>query len=153
MHYSYEDFTPGQLIELGTTLVDRDEMLAFARRFDPQPFHLDEKAAADSVFGALSASGWFTCALWMRAYADTVLVDSTSLGSPGGSELRWMAPVFPGDELACSLTVNATRTSASRSGLGLVEITGRAAVADGDRAGQQVLQFTFTGMFGTRRSG
>jgi acyl dehydratase len=64
-----------------------------------------------------------------------------------------MAPVFPGDELACSLTVNATRTSASRSGLGLVEITGRAVVAGGDRAGQQVLQFTFTGMFGTRRSG
>ncbi|WP_029135540.1 MaoC/PaaZ C-terminal domain-containing protein [Nakamurella lactea] len=150
MHYDYESFTPGQQIDLGSTVVDRTEMLAFAKRFDPQPFHLDERAAAASVFGALSASGWFTCALWMRAYADAVLVDSTSLGSPGGNELRWTAPVFPGDELACSLTVSSTRVSASRPGLGLVEIIGRAAVASGDRAGQQVLQFTFTGMFGTR---
>lgn len=152
MHYDYEAFSPGQQIELGSTVVDREEMLAFAERFDPQPFHLDERAAAGSVFGALSASGWFTCALWMRAYADAVLADSTSLGSPGGTELRWTAPVFPGDELASSLTVNSSRLSASRPGLGLVEITGRMTVAAGERAGVQVLQFTFTGMFGSGRT-
>lgn len=148
MRYTFEDFVPDQEIDLGTVTVDRDEMLAFSRRFDPQPFHLDEQAAAESVFGALSASGWFTCALWMRAYVDSVLADSTSLGSPGGSELRWSAPVFPGDDLHCTLTVFSARRSASRPELGLVEIVGRAAVAGGRRDGREVLRFTFTGMFG-----
>jgi len=148
MRYTLEKFVPDQQIDLGTVTVDRDEMLAFSRRFDPQPFHLDEKAASESVFGALSASGWFTCALWMRAYVDSVLADSTSLGSPGGSELRWSAPVFPGDDLHCTLTVLSARRSASRPELGLVEIIGRAAVAGGLRDGREVLRFTFTGMFG-----
>lgn len=151
MGYAYEDFTAGLDIDLGRTRVDRNEMLAFARRFDPQPFHLDEQAAASSVFGALSASGWFTCSLWMRAYADAVLAGSTSLGSPGGTELRWTAPVFPDDELACSAAVTSARRSLSRPGLGLVEIVGRATVAAGERAGTQVLQFTFTGMFGAHQ--
>jgi acyl dehydratase len=77
---SFEDFTPGRVFELGTAVVDHDEMLAFARRFDPQPFHVDEEAGKASIFGALAASGWFTAALWMRAYADAVLSRATSLG-------------------------------------------------------------------------
>ena len=152
MGYAFEDFTVGDTIDLGPTLVDRDEMLAFARRFDPQPFHTDPVAAAGSVLGSLCASGWFTCALWMRAYADAVLAGSTSQGSPGGSEIAWPAPVFPGETLRSSVEVVDTRRSKSRPQLGLVTITGRSEVAEpSDRAGVEVLRFTFVGMFGLRQ--
>ncbi len=152
MPYAFEDFTPGTTIDLGTTLVDRDEMLAFARRFDPQPFHTDPVAAAASVLGGLCASGWFTCALWMRAYADTVLAGSTSQGSPGGSEIAWPAPVFPGETLRSSVQVLEVRRSSSRPTLGLVTIQGRSAVCEpAARAGTEVLRFTFVGMFGLRQ--
>ena len=152
MAYGFEDFTVGDTIDLGSTLVDRDEMLDFAQRFDPQPFHTDPVAAAHSVLGGLCASGWFTCALWMRAYADTVLAGSTSQGSPGGSEIAWPAPVFPGETLRSSARVIGVRRSGSRPTLGLVTIQGRAAVAEpADRAGVEVLRFTFVGMFGLRQ--
>src|ERR687895_1266049 len=102
---AFEDFTPGRVFDLGTTVVDRDEMLAFARRFDPQPFHVDEEAGKASIFGGLTASGWFTAALWMRAYADRVLARAASLGSPGGEEIVWPAPVFAGDTLRATMEV------------------------------------------------
>ncbi|WP_433275737.1 MaoC family dehydratase [Pseudonocardia xinjiangensis] len=142
---AYEDFTPGRVFDLGTTVVDRDEMLAFARRFDPQPFHVDEEAGAASIFGRLAASGWFTAALWMRAYADGVLARATSVGSPGGDEIRWPAPVFAGDELRATMEVLEARRSRSRPGLGLVRL--RALLHRGD---ELVYSSTFTGMFGTR---
>ncbi len=142
---AFEDFHSGDVIDLGSTLVDRDEMLAFARRFDPQPFHTDEAAARESVLGGLCASGWFTCSLWMRAYADTVLAGSTSQGSPGGRDLAWPAPVFPGDVLACRAEIGTVRPSRSRPGLGLVEVTGTAW-----RGETRVLGMTFTGIFGGR---
>lgn len=142
---AYEDFTPGRIFDLGPVIVDRDEMLAFARRFDPQPFHVDEEAAATSIFGGLAASGWFTAALWMRAYADGVLAGSTSLGSPGGDELRWPAPVFGGDKLQASMEVLEARLSRSRPGVGLVRL--RAQLHRGE---QVVFRSAFTGMFGTR---
>ena len=142
---AFEDFTPGRVFDLGTSVVDRDEMVAFARRFDPQPFHLDEKAARNSIFGGLVASGWFTAGLWMRAYADAVLNRSTALGSPGGDELSWPAPVFPGDELHASMEVLESRLSRSRPGLGLVRL--RALMHRGDDV---VFRSTFTGMYGTR---
>ncbi|GAA1327900.1 MaoC family dehydratase [Pseudonocardia xinjiangensis] len=142
---AYEDFTPGRVFDLGTTVVDRDEMLAFSRRFDPQPFHVDEEAGAASIFGRLAASGWFTAALWMRAYADGVLARATSVGSPGGDEIRWPAPVFAGDELRATMEVLEARRSRSRPGLGLVRL--RALLHRGD---ELVYSSTFTGMFGTR---
>lgn len=145
MRYAFEDFHTGDVIDLGTVTVDRGEMLAFAQRFDPQPFHTDERAAKASVLGGLCASGWFTCSIWMRAYVDAVLSDSTSQGSPGGRELAWPAPVFPGDVLSCRVDVGSTRLSASRPGLGLVEINGSAW-----RGETRVLGMTFTGIFGTR---
>jgi acyl dehydratase len=144
-HYAFEDFHSGDLIELGETTVDRDEMLAFARRFDPQPFHVDEEAARHSILGGLCASGWFTCSLWMRAYVDTVLSGSTSQGSPGGKEISWPTPVFPGDVLIFRLGVGPTRVSASRPGLGLVEMT-----ATAWREETKVLHSVFTAMFGVR---
>lgn len=142
MAYAFEDFTPGMTIDLGTATVDRDEMLSFARRFDPQPFHVDEQAAKNSMLGGLCASGWFTCSLWMRQYADHVLLDSTSQGSPGGRDLAWPAPVFPGIGLDCDLEVLTARRSASRPTMGLVEITGRARQRE-----TEVLRITFTGIF------
>lgn len=142
---AFEDLTPGVVIDLGEVKIDREEMLAFNQRFDPQPFHLDEEAARRSVLGGLCASGWFTACLWTRAYVDTVLADSTSQGSPGGREMLWLAPVFPGDVLRMGLEVIGARRSRSRAGLGLVEIVGSAF-----RGGSCVLRMTFTGMFATR---
>lgn len=142
---AFEDFTEGRVFDLGTTVVDRDEMVAFARRFDPQPFHVDEDAAASSIFGGLAASGWFTAGLWMRAYADGVLNRATSLGSPGGEGLSWPAPVFAGDELRASMEVLEARRSRSRPGLGLVRLR-----ACTHRGADLVFDCTFTGMFGTR---
>ncbi|MCP3800457.1 MaoC family dehydratase [Allokutzneria sp. A3M-2-11 16] len=142
---AYEDLTPGRVIDLGEIVVDKTEMLAFNERFDPQPFHLDEEAGRDSVLGGLCASGWFTASLWMRQYVDHVLAGSTSQGSPGGKDLSWRAPVFPGDVLRCQIEVLSARLSKSRPNLGLVEINGTA-----DRGNDCVMSFTFTGMFGTR---
>jgi acyl dehydratase len=142
---AYEDLAPGRTFDLGKIEIDREEMLEFARRFDPQPFHLDEEAGRKSVLGGLCASGWYTSSLWMRAYVDTVLRDSTSQGSPGGNELTWSAPVFPGDVLHFQMVVNSRRRSRSKPHLGLVEITGTA-----DRGADRVLRVTFLGMFGTR---
>ncbi|MDN5859831.1 MAG: acyl dehydratase, partial [Pseudonocardia sp.] len=90
----FEDLTAGRVFDLGTVTIDRDEMIAFARRFDPQPFHIDEQAGQESIFGRLAASGWYTSSLWMRAYVDHVLARAASLGSPGGDEVAWPAPVF-----------------------------------------------------------
>jgi acyl dehydratase len=142
---AFEDLTPGRSIDLGEVQVDREEMLAFSRRFDPQPIHLDEEYAKQSILGGLSASGWFTASLWMRAYVDHVLADSTSQGSPGGRNLAWLAPVFPGDVLRCGLEVTAARRSRSRQGLGIVDL-----VATVHRGDECVMRFECTGMFGTR---
>ena len=138
----FADFVAGRVFELGTVVVDRDEMVAFARRFDPQPFHVDEAAAADSIFGGLAASGWFTAGLWMRAYVDGVLARADGMGSPGGESISWPAPVFAGDELRAALAVVATRRSRSRPELGLVTLR-----ATMHRADELVFTSTFTGMF------
>lgn len=143
--FAFEDFPAGRVFELGTAVVDRDEMVAFARRFDPQPFHLDEAAAAASLFGGLAASGWFTAGLWMRLWVDTVLNRATSLGSPGGEDIAWPAPVFAGDELRASTVILDARRSRSRPGLGLVRL-----LAQLHRDDTEVYRSTFTGMFGTR---
>ena len=95
----FEDFAEGDEVELGSKMVTREEILDFARQFDPQPFHVDEDAAAASPFGGLIASGWHTMAIFMRLYVDAILLDSASLGSPGVEELRWLKPVRPGDTL------------------------------------------------------
>ena len=150
VRYAFEDFAPGQIIELGTAHVDRAEMLAFARAYDPQPFHVDEEAAKASVLGGLCASGWFTCSLWMRQNVLTVLSESTSQGSPGGREMAWPAPVFPGDDLRCRLHINSARVSATRPALGLVEVTGTASRSAADGGEELVMRVTFTGIFGLR---
>lgn len=117
----WEDFQPGDVIDCGETSVDADAIVAFARNFDPQPFHVDARAAEGSMFGGLVASGWHTCGLAMRLMCDSYLLRSTSQGSPGLEEIRWPNPVRPGDRLRLRMTVEATRPLRSKPHLGLVQ--------------------------------
>jgi acyl dehydratase len=116
----WEDFPVGQHREFGQHLVTREAIIAFAQQFDPQPFHLDEAAARESLFGGLCASGWHTCAMAMRMMCDDYLLASSSLGSPGIDNLRWLKPVFAGDELRMHLHILQARPMASKPQVGLV---------------------------------
>ena len=142
---AFEDLPAGRIIPLGEVVVDRNDMVDFAKRFDPQPFHLDEEAGRNSIFGGLSASGWYTASLWMRSYVDAVVSNSTSQGSPGVRELTWHAPVFAGDRLTFQVEVLSARLSRSRPNLGLVEMRGTA-----HRGDELVYGFVSTGMFTAR---
>ena len=126
----FEDFVPGQVYELGSQTVSEEEIVGFARQWDPQPFHVDPVAAKDSVFGGLIASGWHTGSIWMRGYVETMLGPS-SQGSPGIEELRWLAPVRPGDTLSSRLTVLETALSERNPARGTVRIRGEVENQDG----------------------
>jgi acyl dehydratase len=127
----FEDLAPGQVVELGSHTVSEDEIVEFARQWDPQTFHVDPEAAKASVFGGLIASGWHTGAMWMRLYVDSLLDGAASMGSPGIEELRWLAPVRPGDTLAGRLTVLETKPSERRPDRGTVRIRGGMVNQDG----------------------
>jgi acyl dehydratase len=118
----FEDFQPGHVAEYGPRIVTREDIIAFARQFDPQPMHLDDAAARQTLLGALSASGWHTCALVMRIIADGFILDSSSMGSMGIDEVRWTAPVHAGDALSVRATVLETRVSRSRPEMGIVSM-------------------------------
>jgi acyl dehydratase len=128
---TFEDFEPGQVYELGSKVVSEDEIVAFARQFDPQPFHLDTEAAKDSVFGGLIASGWHTGAMWMRLYVDSLLGGASGQGSSGIEELRWLAPVRPGDTLSGRLIVLEATSSERHPGRGTIRIRGEMVNQDG----------------------
>ncbi len=116
----FEDFRVGDVTELEPVTVDEEEIVEFARRYDPQPFHVDAEAAEDGPFGGLVASGWHTTALFMGAFVRTILLDSASMGSPGVSEIRWTAPVRPGDTLHGRVTVTDAQPSSKRADRGTV---------------------------------
>ena len=120
IRWYWEDFPVGTTREFGAMPVTREAVIGFATQFDPQPFHLDDRAAEASLFGKLSASGWHTCAMAMRMMCDDYLLDSSSLGSPGIDSLRWTRPVHPGDTLSVRLTTLEARPMASRPKVGLV---------------------------------
>ena len=123
----YEDLEAGDTYALeGRYEVDREEITAFAEQYDPQPFHLDEAAAADSVFGGLIASGWHTAAMSMRLVVDDFLDPETSMGASGVEDLEWIEPVRPGDTLRIEIEVLETRPSENRPEMGHVrmELTG-----------------------------
>jgi len=116
----WEDIKEGEVVELGSRTLDKERMVAFAREFDPQPFHTDEKAAEASIWGGLIASGWLTGSVLMRIFYDGFLKDTASMGSPGIDELRWTKPVRPGDTLTVRLTVLETAASRSKPDRGIV---------------------------------
>jgi len=116
----FEDYQVGEVYEFGSVEVTEERIVSFAREFDPQPFHVDPKAAADGPFGGIVASGWHTCGVMMRLYADHYLSRVASLGGPGVDELRWPAPVRPGDRLSVRATVSQARPSRSKPDRGLV---------------------------------
>ncbi len=117
----WEDFATGTVTCYGPRTITREEIIAFAKEFDPQPMHADEEAARATMMGGLVASGWHTCALAMRMMADGFVLASASMGSPGVEELRWLKPVRPGDSLTLRASVLEMRASNSRPGMGFVK--------------------------------
>jgi acyl dehydratase len=116
----FEDYVVGSLHEFGSIAVTEEEVIAFARRYDPQVFHIDPEAAKNTRFGGLIASGWLTAGLMMRLLVDNVVSSVASLGSPGVDELRWLKPVRPGDELAIRVTIREARRSRSKPDRGML---------------------------------
>jgi acyl dehydratase len=146
----YEDLTAGDVSRFGSYAVTRDEVMDFARRYDPQPFHLDDAAAAATHFGRLSASGWHTAAMMMAMQvAEWSNNQVASLGSPGIDELRWLRPVYPGDTLRCEAELLSKRRSASRPEMGLTRT--RITVYNQDSVA--VMSLIANGMIRTRDPG
>ena len=132
MTLCFEDFPPGRFGSYGPRRVTREEMLAFAAEFDPQPMHLDEAAASRSMLKGLSASGWHLCSLMMRMMCDGYIGRTASLGSPGVNEVRWLAPLRPGDDLMLEVDVTEARVSKSRPETGIVTLKGAARNGSGE---------------------
>jgi acyl dehydratase len=116
----FEDFHAGDVVDLGPVTVSEADIVEFASRYDPQPFHIDPVAAAETPFGGLIASGWHTAALYMSMFVRGLLLDTASLGSPGVESVRWTAPVRPGDTLYGRATITETRPSETNPRRGTV---------------------------------
>ncbi|KAB2837830.1 MAG: MaoC family dehydratase [Burkholderiales bacterium] len=145
--YYWEDFPVGQVTEFGGITLSEDDIVRFAREFDPQPFHIDAEAAKHSMFGGLIASGWHTCSLAMRMMCDAYLLEAASLGSPGVDNIRWLKPVRPGDTLRVRCVVLEARPLESKPHVGLVR--NRWEVLN--QHGEEVMQMEGYGMFKRRK--
>ena len=144
--YYWEDLAAGSVRDLGTVTLTAQEIKYFARKFDPQPFHVDEEAAKHSIFGSLCASGWHTCALAMKLTVENFLSEAASLGSPGVENLRWTKPVYPGDTLRLQQTIVESRALRSRPNVGLLRSVWEMFNQDGEK----VMQMEGYGMFRRR---
>lgn len=143
----FEDFAVGDHTTFGDYDVTRDEVIEFARKYDPQPFHLSDEAAARTHFGRLAASGWHTCAMTMAVIARySVANEHAGLGSPGIDELRWLKPVYPGDRLTVSGEIVEVTPSRSKPHIGTVR--GRTTVTNQDSV--PVMTFTSIVMYQRR---
>lgn len=142
----FEDFSVGSVQTSPQRVVTREEIIAFASEFDPQPMHLDEEAGKKTMLGGLSASGWHTCAIMMRILCDNLILNSTSMGAPGVDEVKWMKPVRPGDALSVRLTILGKSEPKSRPELGFVQF--RCEMLN--QHGEVVLEATYPGMFGKK---
>lgn len=142
----YEDIETGTVRELGTTSVTREEVLEFAEKYDPQPFHLDDDAAEETIFGGLIASGWQTVGLVMRLLVDEHLNDYASMGARGVDELRWHKPVRPGDTLSAELEFVEKRPSESNPRIG--HVRNRVNARNGD--GEEVISWVGLAMYERR---
>jgi acyl dehydratase len=117
----FQDFPVGEVFHYGKYDVTEEEIVAFAREFDPQPFHMDKSAGEASILGGLAASGWHICAMMMRIMVDGYFGRTASMGSPGVDEVKWIRPVRPGDRLSCRRTTLEARVSAKRPEMGIVK--------------------------------
>jgi len=143
----YEDIAVGSTQAFGGYEVTREEVTAFAAKYDPQPFHLDDDAAAATHFGRLSASGWHTCAMTMAMMVENMKANAQAgLGSPGVENLRWAKPVYPGDTLRVETEVLEKRRSASRPDMGLF----KSHIRTFNQHGDLVLEMTSTGLIRVR---
>ena len=143
----YEDIEVGAKSAFGHYEVTRDEVTQFASRYDPQPFHLDDEAAAKTHFGRLSASGWHTCSMTMAMMVENMKGEqSAGLGSPGVDQLRWKKPVYPGDTLRCETEVIEKRRSASRPEMGIF----KSHIRTFNQHGEVVLEMVSNGLIRTR---
>ena len=141
-----EDFSEGQVFELGEDPIREQEILEFARRFDAQPFHIDAEAARKSIYGGLIASGWHTASFFMGLLVRGLLHDVASLGAGGIDDLRWLKPVRPGDTLRARLTVLGTRPSTKHADRGLLTCLGEMF----NQHGERVLSIRWSAMIGRR---
>jgi len=142
----WEDFAPGDEVELGRYTFSEEEIVRFGREFDPQPLHTDARAAAAGFYGGVIASGWHTCAIGMRLMVLSSIGRAASAGSPGVDRIRWLAPVRPGDTLLYRRRILATRPSARRPELGLVKSRTEAV----NQRGETVLTMEGWGLFRRR---
>lgn len=143
----FEDIEVGRTASFGTYAVTREEVMDFAAKYDPQPFHLSDDAAAQTHFGRLSASGWHTCAMVMSMVVANLKENrQAGLGSPGIDELKWMKPVYPGDTLRCETEILEKRVSASRPEMGIFK--SRMRVFNQDDV--MVMTFVSNGLVATR---
>ena len=142
----WEDFKLGERAELGRHTFTEQEIVAFGRQYDPQPFHIDPEKARDSAFGGLIASGWQTCAVGMRLMVDAYISQTVSLGSPGIDNIRWLKPVRPGDTISYRRVVLESRASTTRKGVGLVKHRWEAV----NQRDELVLTMEGWGMFGRK---
>jgi acyl dehydratase len=142
----WEDFRVGDSSEIGRHTFTEEEIVAFARQYDPQPFHVDAERAKQSAFGGLIASGWQTCAVGMRLMCEAYINETASLGSPGVDSIRWLKPVRAGDTLTYRRSVLESRASATREGVGLVKHRWEAV----NQQGELVLTMEGWGFFGRK---
>lgn len=142
----FEDYVEGDVHRFGSVAVEADEIVAFAKLYDPQVFHTDAEAAKTTQFGGLIASGWHTCGLMMRLFAEHYLTHNASLASPGLDELRWLKPVRPGDTLSLKLEVLESRPSQSKPDRGSVKVK----YALSNQRGELVMTMVGWGMFQRR---
>ena len=138
----FDDCEVGQRFGAGSHTVTREEIVEFAERYDPQPFHVDEELAASSIFGELIASGWHTAAICTRLFVEGPLADVASAGGIGVDELRWHKPVTPGDELSVEGEIVETDPAEDLPGLGYVHT----AITGVDQDGEPVVSWTLLGM-------
>jgi acyl dehydratase len=145
----FEDFHPGQEIDLGTRTVSEEEIVAFATQFDPQPFHVDREAAGASIYGSVIASGWHTCSMMMRMVVDGLMARASSMGSPGLDNVRWLKPVRAGDTLHVRYHTREVKASNTRPDRGVVWSKWIAT----NQHGEEVCTIEGMGMFARRTPG
>jgi len=148
-HWYFEDFYVGQEIDLGERTVSEDEIIAFARAFDPQPFHVDRAAAGASIYGGVIASGWHTCSMMMRMVVDGLMCSASSMGSPGLDGVRWLKPLRAGDTLKVRYLTTAVKASNSKPDRGVVWSKWVAR----NQHGEDICTIEGMGMFGRRPEG